>query len=256
MLMTPLKCPHNFVSLGYLKENLSRDTPIDCFAFRDGSIEIGLMADNFKITAFTNLYHVWEFWRCLLNSPETLLSNIEFFHKNIKDNELAHYRQKWFVQLTDPYQRASVFYLLNRYSQNGLFSQTEVTKHNFSKLNILSFERFAPIVKNLNLVFDNQNDFTDSFRHLKKDHVLFLPIGKRINKLLKFKNIRSPETFYFNEDKIFKHLEGNEQKVILLYKYDTSIDKFNFNKTYINKFGFRTENTDLAEDVIITNFDL
>jgi hypothetical protein len=256
MYKTPLKCPHNFVSLGYLKDNLNKDVPIDCFAFSAGCIEIGLMLDNFKITAFTNLYHVWEFWRCLINSPESLLSNVEFFHKNIKNNEVGHYKNKWFVQLTDPYQRASVFYLLNRYSENGLFSQSEVTKHNFSKLNILSFERFAPLVKNLELIFDNQDDFTDSFKHLKKEHILFLPIGERQKKLLKSKNVRSPESFYFNEDKIFEHLQSGTQKTILLYKYDDSIDKLNFNKTYINKFGFRTDNTDLAEDVIITNFDL
>tara|TARA_B100001094_G_scaffold160856_1_gene155570 strand:- start:578 stop:1342 length:765 start_codon:yes stop_codon:yes gene_type:complete len=254
--MTPLKCPHNFVSLGYLKDNLSRSTPVDCFAFGSGAVEIGLMLDNFKITAFTNLYHVWEFWRCLINSPESLLRNVEYFHKNIKYNELGFYKDKWFVQFTDPYQRASVFYLLNRYSDNGHFSQSEITKHNFSKLNILSFERFAPLVKNLDLVFDNQNDFTDSFKHLKKEHILFLPIGKRVNKLLKSKNVRSPETFYFNESKILEHLEAGTQKTILLYKYDHSIEKFNFNKTYINKFGLQTDNVDFAEDVIITNFDL
>lgn len=256
VLKTPLKCPHNFVSLDFLKDTLDKNVPIDCFAFRGGSIEISLMLDNFDITAFTNLYHVWEFWRCLINSPENLMMNIEFFHKNIKEKELAYYKQKWFIQFTNPYQRASVFYLLNRYSENGLFSQSELTKHNFSKLNVLSFERFAPLVKDLNLIYDNQTDFTNSFAHLNKEHLLFLPMGKKNNKLLKSKNVRSPETFYFNEDKIFDYFKKSDQKIILLYKYDESIDKLDFNKIHITKFGTRTTNTDLAEDTIIANFDL
>ena len=256
MLKTPLKCPYNFVSLPYLRENIDKQSPVDCFAFSAGHLEMGLFQDSFKITAFTNLYHVWEFWRCLINCPRDLLLNIEFFHKNIKSQEVGLYKDKWFLKFNDPYQRASIFYLLNRYSENGLFSQSELTKHNFSKLNILSFERFAPLVKNLDLIYDNQRDFTNSFRHLNKEHTLLLPVGRRTKKLLKMKNVRSPETFYFNENKIFEYFNSKEQRMILLYKYNDEIDKLNFNKIYINKFGVPTKNTEFAEDVIMANFNL
>ena len=255
-MKTPLKCPHKFASLDYLKDNLDVTTPIDCFAFGSGAMEFGLMRHGFNVTAFTNLYHIWEFWRCAITSPMNLIGKAEFFHENMDDKQVAYYRDNWYKQFTDPFQRASIFYLLNRYSDDGIFSYSELTRHNFSKLNIVSFERFIPFLQNLNLIYDNQVDFTNSFEHLNSENILFISIGALKHKLLKSKEARTPETYYFNHEKIHEYFDSKRQKVILLYKHNSLVEKLPFNKTYINKFGIKTENSEFAEDTIVANFDL
>ena len=42
--------------------------------------------------------------------------------------------------------------------------------------------------------------------------------------------------------------------MVLVYKYDKFVDEYYDNKTYINKLGFVTENPELAEDLIVSNF--
>lgn len=256
MLKTPLKCPYNFISLDYLTHNLDNNQPIDCFALGSGALEYGLIQKNFDVTAFTNLYHVWEFWTLAIQEPHLLIGKAEFFNKNLDDKKLSFYRDHWYRKITDPLQRASFFYLLNRYSENGLFSESELTKHNFSKLNVITFERFIPVLQKLKLIYDNQTDFTNSFEHLNKDNILIIQMGSPKRKLLVSKEVRTPESYYLNYNKIYEYLDSKRQKVILLYKHNEVVEKIPFKKIYINKFGTRTENVDMAEDTIIANFDL
>jgi hypothetical protein len=254
MTKTPLKCPHNFVSTAYLKEKLSTEDKINAFALSAGTIEFYLWENGYDLTVFSNQYFVWEFWKCLQNSPHTLLSNIKYFHKNLKVHEIGFYRDKWYTKFDNPYHRAAIFYLLNRYSEAGHFSHSEVTKHNFSPLNLQTLEHFAPVVKTIEMIYDNQKDFTNSFPHLEPSSVLLISAGEYKNTFLKSKNVRSIETYYFNHEKIREYLLSERQKVILVYKYNDHADKFFNKKTYINKFGTVTVNRELAEDLIVSNF--
>ena len=253
-MKTPLKCPYNFVSANFLKEKLSVEDKINAFALSAGTIEFDLYLNGYDITLFSNQYFVWEFWKCLQNSPHTLLSSIKFFHKNLRTSDIGHYRDKWYQQHEDPYHRAAIFYLLNRYSDNGHFSYSEITKHNFSPLNLRTFENFAPAAKDIEMIYDNQRDFADSFEHLEESSVLLIPIGEYKKTFLKSKNVRSSETYYFNHQRIKEYLLSERQKVILIYKYNDFTDKFFENKKYISKFGTVTENPELAEDLIVSNF--
>ena len=254
MSKTPLKCPHNFVSTSYLKEKITTEHKINAFALSAGTIEFDLWENGHDLTLFSNQYFVWEFWKCLQNSPHSLVYNIKYFHNNLKVSEIGFYRNRWYTKFTDPYQRAALFYLLNRYSETGHFSHSEVTKHNFSPLNLQTLERFAPVVKTIEMIYDNQRDFTVSFGHLEPSSVLLVSAGEYKQAFLRGKNVRSPETYYFNHEKMREYLLSKRQKVVLIYKYNHFTDKFFNNKTYINKFGFVTENPELAEDLIVSNF--
>jgi hypothetical protein len=81
-------------------------------------------------------------------------------------------------------------------------------------------------------------------------------MGSPKRKLLVSKEVRTPESYYLNYNKIYEYLDSKQQKVILLYKHNEVVEKIPFKKIYINKFGIRTENADTAEDTIIANFDL
>ena len=113
---------------------------------------------------------------------------------------------------------------------------------------------FAPAAKKIEMIFDNQYDFADSFEHLEESSILLIPIGEYKNSPILNKNVRSAETYYFNHERIKEYLLSERQKVVLVYKYNDFTDKFYDNKTYINKFGMATENPELAEDLIVSNF--
>ena len=189
-----------------------------------------------------------------LKCPHNFVSTSYLKEKITTEHKIGFYRDRWYTKFTDPYQRAALFYLLNRYSETGHFSHTEVTKHNFSPLNLQTLERFAPVVKTIEMIYDNQRDFTVSFEHLEPSSVLLVSAGEYKQTFLKGKNVRSPETYYFNHEKLREYLLSKRQKVVLVYKYNHFTDKFFNNKTYINKLGFVTENPELAEDLIVSNF--
>jgi len=254
MLKNLLKCPNNFVSSTYLKNKLLDDDKINSFAFSTGHIELDLFQNNYDISVYSNRYYVWEFWKCMINSSESVLHMVKYFHNELTPRDVVHYRDKWLTSFEDPYERAAFFYLLNRYSTDGNFSYTPVNKNNLSYLNFISFERSVSDIQMLDLHLDKQKDFSNSFKFLDCDSVLMIPVGRQKNNFLKHKNVTSPETYVFNHQKMKEYLLSERQKVILIYKYSNFTDKFFDNKTYISKFGTITENPELAEDLIVSNF--
>ena len=253
MLTTPLKCPHKFVCSDFLKKTLDQNQKIVSFAFSAGTLEIDLHLHGYDLLACSNRPYIMEFWDHLQKSPTGLLTTIRYLHDKVKTAQLTYYRDNWTTIFDRPHQRAAMFYLLNRYSDSGLFSRTAITKHNFSPLNLSMFQHHADIAKNLKLGFDPNNDFCDSFQHLDKNSILLIPIGEYKKRLL-IKNTKSPEAYNFNHQQIKDYLLMQEQKVMLIYKYNKHTDNFYDNKIYINKYGDVTENPELAEDLIVSNF--
>jgi hypothetical protein len=254
MLKTLLKCPNRFVCLNFVKDKLSNEEKINSFAFCAGHIEIALKQSNYDISVFSNRYYVWEFWKCMINSAESVLDMAKYFHESMSPHDIQYYRDRWLTSFEDPYERAAMFYLLNRYSENGNFSLSQVSKNNLSYLNYISFERSIPYTHLIDLHLDKQSDFCDSFKTLDPSSVLLIPVGIQKNNFLKTKNVTTPETYVFDHQKMKEYVLSERQKVILIYKYSDFTDKFFENKTYISKFGTITENRELAEDLIVSNF--
>jgi hypothetical protein len=254
MLKTLLKCPNSFVCSRFIKDKLPNEEKISSFAFCSGHIELDLFQNNYDISVFSNRYYVWEFWKCMINSAESVLDTAKHFHKVLTPRDIQHYRDNWLISFEDPYERAALFYLLNRYSENGNFSYSEVDKNNLSYLNFVSFERSMSNVRLLDLHLDKRKDFSKSFKLLDSDSILLIPVGVQRNGFLKNKNVTTPETYVFDHQKMKEYVLSERQKVILIYKYSDFTDKFFENKTYISKFGTITENPELAEDLIVSNF--
>ena len=255
MLKTLLKCPNRFVSAAHIRQKLQPECKISAFGLNSGSVEMDLFEKGYDITFYSNRYWIYEFWKCLSNSSETLISAIKYFHDNFSNSDILYHKDKWYNHFEDPYERAAVYYLLNRYSENGQLYSSHLTKDNFSTLNLLFLERHAHAAKNLKLFYLDDEQLVSKFDQLKEHSIIFLPMGKFKRDFIVKKNTHSISTPHYERGELKKYLTVNSRKMILLYKYDKHVDKYyQHNKTYINKLGFVTSKPELAEDLIVSNF--
>jgi site-specific DNA-adenine methylase len=254
MLKTLLKCPDKFVSGQYLLSKIQTDDKIRGFGLRSGYIEFGFHENEYNITVGTNRYFVWEFWKCLTNCSASLLRNIKFFHKNLTTQEVAFYQDNWFMSFDDPYERAAFYYLLNRYSSNGTLSEPYIDKNNLSILNLSFFEDHASNAKNIKLRYDRVEDLTECFSLSEPDEIVLVPVGKFKKSLFLENRAKLVDTPTFPHEAMRDFLQSQVRRSIFVYKYDPRLEKLYDNKTYINKFGKVTENPEMAEDLIVSNF--
>jgi len=254
MLKTPLRCPNRFVSSEFIKDRIPADCKIHSFALSAGTIEFGLIEKGYDITMYSNLYYVWEFWKCLNTDPYKLLHNIQYYHKILNADDLAFYKNNWTHKFESPFQRASLFYLFNRYSKDGDFTSSELSKHNFSPLNIRTLKDFIKNSTGIDLKLDRSPDFTDSIKLLPPEDILIIPIGRCKNTFLKPRSSTSPNKYFFNHKKLKEYIDSREQKILLIYKYNDYVDKMYDERIYINKFGKVTDNRANAEDMLVMNF--
>ena len=255
MLNTLLKCPNNFVSSKFLKEFLDPSTKIKSYGLKSGHIETDLVFSGFDVTMTTNRYYVWEFWRCLINSPYDLLRDIKFFHNNFTVHDIGSFKNSWFTRFEDPYERSAIYYLLNRYSESGALSCPYMSKHNFSNLNLISFENSIPLLEDLNLSFTSHEELVYSFKKDEEDLTILMPIGKYKRNFILNKEVKTIDTSNYNFNNIKKFMKSGSNDVIMVFKYDIHADRFFDNKIYIDKYGEATDSASDAEEIVVTNIE-
>lgn len=256
MLTKLLKCPNNFVSANFLKSNIDKDMKINSFAFNSGHLELELLQSGHNITVYSNEYYIYEFWRCMINSPHHLLNKIKFMHDSVPMSLMLDHKNNWKRTIKEPYARAAIFYLLNRYSENGSFTRTRIAKENLSFLNLRVFENCIDDLNNIELVYDENDCFTNSFAHFSKDQILMVPAGRYEENLFKHKRVKTADSHDIDHMELKNLILNERQKIILIYKHNKFIENLYDHKIYIDKFGRRVDKLETAEDVIITNFDL
>ena len=256
MLKMLLKCPNNFASADYIRNKLTADDKIVSFGLYSGYLEMDLFEKGHDITIYTNRYWTYEFWRCLANSPDSVVRSVEFFHRKLSVWDISQCRDKWFERFEDPYDRAGVYYLLNRYSKSGHIFDLDLSKHNFSRLNLSFLERHSAAAKKLKLFYVEEESPDKIFKQVPSDDVVLLPIGKFKRKYILEKKTQAIDSPTYDYEKLKESLINNEHRMIIVHKYDHHADKFydRVHKTYINKFGMTTEKPELAEDLIVSNF--
>jgi hypothetical protein len=233
---------------------LPLNSKINSHALNAGDIEMRLLEAGHHITMHSNLYYIWEFWNCLNTEPYRIYHNAEYYHKQLRASDLVFYRDSWTRKFEDPYQRSALFYLFNRYSDNGDFASCELSKYNFSPLNLRSFDRFIQNLDTLDLKLTKEKDLTDDIRTLDDSKVLMIPIGYCSNTFLKPRSSSSPVRYFFNHTALREHIDKKNHKILLVYKYNDYVDSMYDEVIYINKFGKVTNNRELAEDMIVKNF--
>lgn len=255
MLRTLLKCPDGFVSSKFLKQTLEPQTKIKSYGLRFGHIETDLHHSGFDIALTTNRFYIWEFWRCLINAPYDLLRDVKYFHNNLTNRDLSSYKNDWYTHFHDPYERSAIFYLLNRYSSDGRINCAQMSKHNFSNLNLMSFENICPLTKDLKLTFTAHENLINSFRNLDTNTTILMPIGRLKRSYVLKRKIKTIDSANYDHAALKKYLESEQHKMIMIFKHDSYADSFFKNKIYLNKFGEVTTNVKLAEDLIVANID-
>ena len=110
-------------------------------------------------------------------------------------------------------------------------------------------------MESLKLSFTSHEDLVSSFEEIDNDLVILIPVGKMSRDYILKKEVKTLDTANYDFDKIKDYMNKDENKMVLVFKYDKYTDRFFDNKIYINKFGVVTENPDLAEDLIVTNIN-
>ena len=255
-IVTPLKSPNNFICAEVLKNIISKDVKIDSFWFLSGQLELSLYNNGYDVTFFTNKFFVWEFWQHLKNNHEVFIGNIKYVHDNLEDRDLVYIKDTWTTFFDDSDLRAALFYLLNRYSTNGIFTRNEIMKTNFSPLNLRQLNLLAPLIENAEFRYHNQEDFCDFIEADNEDNLYLIPATEYKYKVLKNNIIKNKEEVYFNHERIFKLLKNSDKKILAIYKYNQFVEKMHENKILIDRSGQRTNNRNLAEEIVFYNFSL
>ena len=160
---------------------------------------------------------------------------IEYYHRETGTRDLFYFRDHWFTMFRKPEDRAAFFYLLNRYSKNGLLGCSELSRHNFSKFNLVSFENSIPLVEELKLSFTPHENLILSFDEIENDSVILIPVGKMHRDYVLKKEVKTLDASNYNFEKIKKYMNEGKNKMVM-FKYDKYTDRFFDNKIYINKF--------------------
>lgn len=255
-IVTPLKSPNNFICAEALKNIIPKNSKIDSFGFTSGQLELSLFNDGYNITFFTNKIFVWEFWLHLKTNSETFINDIKYVHNYLDDRDLAYMKDKWITFFDQSESRAALFYLLNRYSTNGIFSRNEIYRSNFSPLNLRQLSTFAPLIESADFRYHEHYDLCDFIDNLKGDNIYLIPATEHKYKVLKRNVFHNQEEVYFNHERIFNILKESDKKILAIYKYNDYVDQMHNNKIYIDKSGKVTSNKKVAEEIVFNNFDL
>ena len=256
-MMSPLRDPHQFRCLAALKDLIPTKSVISSYLFYDGGIEIGLAAANRFVIAHTNNYVISEFWACARFDPDRLVKIAEHVN-NVRDLRMMYIMQESWPKYKDPFVRSALFFLLNRYSEEGYPS---VGKLNFANYNPLVINRLKEMKKleNFHLNRTKEENFLidlhDSSEQVSSDFVL-IPAGKYHYNLFDHGKTVSHENTAVDHREVVKEFEKLKRKGLLIYKkHPRLFDVYgDYNIKMINKHGMPTNKKEDSEELIIANF--
>lgn len=258
-MKTPLKLTaKQFKSLSAIKKIIPEKSYVHSFLMYDGGIEIPLSASNRYVIAHTNKYSIYEFWTCLSLNPDQVQRVIAYFD-NIEDRGMFHYLQQTLPNLHEPYLRAGMFFLLNKYSKDGWVSRGEFMPESFNPLAMANLKKVS--FENLMVVYNKAENFVDTMSSIKRrcDYV-FVPVGDFALNYLKNAeddiNSLSYDQTFVDTTALKEFMDKKERKVILLYHYSRSVVKyFKDQKLYfVDKYGRIVNDESRAQEVLVANF--
>ena len=245
-----------FKSLAVLKDLIPPDSVVHSFLMYDGVLETSLADADRYVVGHTNKYTIYEFWTCLSQNADHLMSVIQHFD-NIEDKNIFYLLQETLPNYADPYVRSAIFFLLCKFSESGRASSGAFDRESYNplaipKLNRLPFNR-------LMIQYNQNKDFIRSIDDIsvRCDYVV-IPGESFSHDLL---NHAAEEKLQYDESvvnhvAIKEYVETTERKVAVLYHFTPYLLKFyKDHKTYlINKWGRLTEDKEQAAEAIIANF--
>tara|TARA_B100000131_G_scaffold94134_1_gene91057 strand:+ start:425 stop:1090 length:666 start_codon:yes stop_codon:yes gene_type:complete len=219
----------------------------------EGAMEFGLAAADRYVVAHTNKYVCYEFWWCVQSDPKRIATAVEYFQP-IEDKNVFYLLQENWPSYSDPYVRAALFLLLNRYSATGKISSGEFNSEAYRPTDIVQLQNLG--FRNLHILLDKEEDFVDSLSsiHGRCDYV-FVPVGAYT--LNVFENEKQGyEDTYVCHKSLKKVFEETENNMVLLYEASKAIvDLYkDYKMVFVDKYGRKVPQSELASEVLIANF--
>tara|TARA_B100000085_G_C18558787_1_gene518705 strand:+ start:1447 stop:2211 length:765 start_codon:yes stop_codon:yes gene_type:complete len=254
-MKSPLKIPSKqFKALSVLKSIVPKNSYVHSFLFFNGDIELSLAIDDRFVVAHTNCYVIYEFWKCLEIDPARVANVVEHFSP-IESKNIFHLLQDNWYKYADPFVRSGLFFLLNRYSDDGYISRGELSDEKFNPLATVSLQKMN--FSNLFFKFDEDENFLTGIKQINDNcDYIFMPVGEfSLNFFEDGKSLGQEDTKVIHR-KIKEEMARKENKIILLYRYTKAVKKFyrDYKKLYIDKWGKQTTNEEKASEVLIVNF--
>ena len=259
LMKTPIKSEVTFYCAPIIQELIPANRKIKSLLLHSGQIEFDLSFSGSDLIVATNKYAIYEFWDCVLKNPYLVVEMADQLHQKL-DPQMVYMLQEDWPKYRDPFFRSALFYILNRYSLNGSISHGNFSTNNYSHLSGRSLINFCEThdLQKINLKYYNKDNWFECEEFLDKEDVMLLPAGKFSASPLK-NGVRSAYDAYAINDRAIKQtLCDFERDFVLVYKYsNTARNKFSdLNTIMVNKFGEITDNSQTAEDLIITNMDI
>jgi|TARA_Y100000310_G_scaffold285455_1_gene308919 site-specific DNA-adenine methylase len=255
-MKSPIKdATTDFKCLGILKRMIPVGSVVHSFLFYNGALEFGLSESQRFVRAHTNRYVVYEFWKCVLENPKRISEMVSGNALRFGNENMFHLLQESWPTFADPYLRASLFYILNRCSDQGLISTGKMDIKNFNALAISHLRNFK--VQNFHLDFIKENEIFDKIPPTINADYLLLPAGRFDYNFFDTGKSRGFETTIIKHKEIAEQLkEMNNQKWILIYKNHPQVFELykNHNIIKTDQYGKQTSDIEQARDVIIANF--
>ena len=79
-MQSPLKCPTEVNYIDVIDSILPNQCDVKTFLFFSGNLELGLASRNYSVTAYTNKYVIFEFWKCVAEDPTNIIQKAEWLH--------------------------------------------------------------------------------------------------------------------------------------------------------------------------------
>ena len=255
-MRSPLKDKDGFTCLDTINALLPEGCPVKTFLFFSGNLELALENYRHPVTAYTNKYVTFEFWKCAARDPYNIIQKAEWLHKKLDLNLVYTFQEKWPIY-KDPFVRSALFLLLNIYSNRGGISSGHFNLQNYNPIVLNKLKSLYNIDKKINIVYHHDESYLDCFDEIEvKNEVLVIPAGKFSHNWLQHGTSRGFEDYVVNHKDLKQKLEEKKCKFILCYRNHRNLYDFysDYNMKLINKYGVETKNLENCHDVLVYNF--
>ena len=245
---------NKFRCLKAVKKLIPAGSVVDSYLLFGAQEELAMAEAERMIIAHTTRYIVYEFWDCVLTDPGRMVMMADDLFPKIRNvNMFAAVQETW-MNYSDPYLRATLFFLLNRCSKSGLISSGELDDKNFNPLALSYLKKFK--IDNFHLSFDEKADFVDSITQNTKGDYLFLPVGRFSYNLFEYGKSKGFEMTTVYHQKLAMRLNEIKKKWVIVYKNHPGVHSLydDYNIHMINKYGQDTSDNENCEDLVIANF--
>lgn len=216
--------------------------------FGGGSIEINCAAKGMEVQGYDVFTPLVEFWQCLLSSPARLADGVEKYYP--LEKKMFYELQNTQTTFKGKYERAAIFYVLNRASFSGatLSGGMSPGHPRFTPSSIQRLRDFR-----LDRIAINKADFLESIP-LHKNDFLYLDPPYLIPQALYGENGNTHKNF---NHKALRETLKNRESWILSYNNSPEIHRLYKGHTFLYpswKYGMSTDKN--SKEVLILSHDI